>query len=195
MSRTKVKASRKKTSSKSQKNKSIRTARMNARGQIKAIKKGIHWDSGGEKNPELKTRKQKKEAIKNVRKVKRDSIKKARKNYRNPKNMSGLDVLPPKKGIPTKRMKKFVDEEIERSQQGTIPAKRKRNNKNITPDSEPSEPSYKPIPVKDPTVRRKKRVSKKKGQTTYNKPAKYKKGGFAGDSIKTYSSGGYVEGK
>ena len=47
----------------------------------------------------------------------------------------------------------------------------------------------------DVFVMRKKKKSSKKRSGTYKKPYKYEKGGSVGSSVKTYSKGGYVEGK
>ena len=61
----------------------IQAARSNARGQVIAAKRGVYYDSGGEKKPASEnTRKAKRKLIKGIRKNKRRLIKKARQEYR-----------------------------------------------------------------------------------------------------------------
>ena len=100
------------------------------------------------------------------------------------------------------RWKKLLDEgyqSVEDLRKKRQPRKRGVQKEDYKRTPKDAMPADKPRPVKEADrpkqkFRAKKKI-KKKGQTTYKKPFKMKHGGKIGDSIKTYASGGYVEGK
>jgi hypothetical protein len=100
----------------------------------------------------------------------------------------------------TPRWKKVLDQEVKTIEE--VKQKRKRRKKLKPKDAllpKDPNPARTPIPVDElqrPEQKfRAEKKRKKKGHTTYKKPFKMKHGGKVGDSIKTYSNGGYVEGK